>query len=499
MLLFIGISFWWLSVDERVPDYDNARHLWFSFEFHDQIRRGDLTGPFESFNAYPPLTHLIGAIGAFIGGKNVIAPVMSQNLVFLPLLALGCYRTGTFFDGPRAGLLAVLFALGTPMLISQFHVFMLDAPTAALVAVSVWLLLETDRFTNRNFSLAAGVVVGLGMLIKSTFVLFVIGLVAVLALRGGWRNWRNLVLFGAAAAILGLPWHIAHFADQADLLGGAASGDTPRWFGSVHYPARWTLDDFTWYGWDLINLQAYVPLTIVLLVGAVTALTRWLRTRRSDDYAPELLAGALFGYLSITWISLNDPRYTLPALVYAAVLGTAWIARGSPLVRTAGTAAVVGLFVLNTATVSFGLGSPVRIDLPNSSDKHPVERALSGEVTLIGEGYVEGAPDRDSHLLELLKRARGDGADSVYFAGPRFVFYNIDGLALLSHMARLPYTNGDYSQPYLLIRRRKSRPGDPQPCTRLVDGSAIYAQLVQPEDSFTAPKDFGSYCPLDRG
>ena len=40
----------------------------------------------------------------------------------------------------------MLFVLGSPLLIEQFHVFMIDAPEAALVAVAVWLILASDRF-----------------------------------------------------------------------------------------------------------------------------------------------------------------------------------------------------------------------------------------------------------------------------------------------------------------------------------------------------------------
>ena len=72
--------------------------------------------------------------------------MLAQNLVFVPLLALACYRVGRMVAGPRAGLLAVVFALGTPLIAEQFHVFMLDAPQATLVAVAVWLILASDRF-----------------------------------------------------------------------------------------------------------------------------------------------------------------------------------------------------------------------------------------------------------------------------------------------------------------------------------------------------------------
>jgi len=71
---------------------------------------------------------LVGALAAFAGGASVASPIIGENLVFVSLLTLGCYQTGRLLFGPRAGLLASIFVLGSPLLIAQLHVFMLDAP-----------------------------------------------------------------------------------------------------------------------------------------------------------------------------------------------------------------------------------------------------------------------------------------------------------------------------------------------------------------------------------
>jgi 4-amino-4-deoxy-L-arabinose transferase-like glycosyltransferase len=89
--------------------------------------------------------------------------------VFVPLLALGCYQAGRLLFNSAAGLLAVLFALGSPLLIDQFHVFILDPQLTALVAVSVWLILASEHFSRVDVAAVAGVVGGLGMLVKEPF------------------------------------------------------------------------------------------------------------------------------------------------------------------------------------------------------------------------------------------------------------------------------------------------------------------------------------------
>src|SRR5829696_5337679 len=109
---FVAATAWWLAVDRSVPYNDAAQHLFFTFAFHDSLavgRWGEVL-TFESF--YPPATYLVGAASTFVGGVNVATPILAQNLLFVPLLAVACYQVGRMLGGAQAGLLAVACALG---------------------------------------------------------------------------------------------------------------------------------------------------------------------------------------------------------------------------------------------------------------------------------------------------------------------------------------------------------------------------------------------------
>ena len=69
-LAFLGVTVWWLTQDTRVADWDSAQHTIDSFIVHDQIAHGSWTAPFTEFNTYPPLGHLVGALGVFVGGHR---------------------------------------------------------------------------------------------------------------------------------------------------------------------------------------------------------------------------------------------------------------------------------------------------------------------------------------------------------------------------------------------------------------------------------------------
>lgn len=213
MLLFLGISVWWIAVDTRVVSTDTARHLHVAFTLDTFIQTGEPGSIITHTRVYPPLVHLVGTVATLIGGFGIKGPILAQNLVFMPLLALGCYGTGSVVCNRRAGLLAAVFALGAPIVISQLHVFMLDLPAAAMTATSVWLLLASDRFARRPYALAAGVAIGLTMLSKSPAGFFLVGLLAVMLVRGGWRHPVNALACAIVGAVVLGPWYL-HHADE---------------------------------------------------------------------------------------------------------------------------------------------------------------------------------------------------------------------------------------------------------------------------------------------
>ncbi len=71
VVVFVGITIWWLTQDDRVQDWDNGLHTIDAFMIHDQLVAGHLTAWFKEFNTYPPFGHLIGALGVLNRSENL--------------------------------------------------------------------------------------------------------------------------------------------------------------------------------------------------------------------------------------------------------------------------------------------------------------------------------------------------------------------------------------------------------------------------------------------
>jgi 4-amino-4-deoxy-L-arabinose transferase-like glycosyltransferase len=493
--VFIGLTCWWLTQDRSIPIFDAGYDLRTVIEYHDMIRSGDLLGPFSNELAYPPLGFLVGAFAMLIGGVNVASPIIGANIVFVSLLAVGCYQTGRLLFGGYSGMLAVIFALGSPLLITQFHVFLLDAPEAALAAVSIWLLLASENFSRRRIAAVAGVAVGCGLLIKVTFPSFVIGIVLLALVRGGWRNWRGLALFAAIAFLIGAPWYLDHLSEFGELT-AVASGRSHGIPGVV--PPLLSSESLTWYFWSTLNSQLLAPLFLLVIAGSAWTIAAVVRGGEQREARLEFLVGAFVAWLAITMTPHHDIRYGMALLPYLAVIGTGWII----FLPRAARFAVAGVLVLtvaaNTLGSTFGVGGQVEAKLVHSPPPNPP----SDRIVFYSSQGAQGVagPRRDGDVPGLLRALRRDGVRVIIWEGAARATeadFSTEGLLPLAVIAGLEHS----FEPIRLAGNPENaallhfpvRVEAPPTCTRLSDGTGVWVFRGNPTSGMRE-----LYCPFPR-
>lgn len=475
VLARLAIGAWWLAVDDGVGDTESGRHLqraWDTYVLMD----GDLLAAFRESTDYPPLLYLIGALGAAVGGLSADSFMAAQDVFLVPALAVGCYGAASAAYGSTAGVIAAGFALAAPIAMSVFHMFLIDTTEAAMAALTLWAILASERFSRVGVSALAGIAFGFGMLSKQNFPVFLVGLIAVVLVRGGWRHWRGVLAFAAIAALLSASWYWSEIERTFDLIRGASASTSG--VGS-EAPAsaivdRWSTKSFGYYVWSTLNISVLVPLTLISISGGVALLVRWARTRAPGDLTPELVAGGLFGYFALTWVALKDPRYALPALPYLAVLGAGGIVLLRGRLRTAAIVVFAAIAAVNVAGTIADSGGPTRLTLPGAPRSSLGER----QFTLYAPGgWIAGRPDTSGAVKSVMTRAKRDGIEAVAFdpgaVQPNFNHPGLDiaarevGLALA-----IPYDED--SSRNVLIAVHHPAPGVPVPCARMPGGTGVY-------------------------
>jgi 4-amino-4-deoxy-L-arabinose transferase-like glycosyltransferase len=523
-IVFIALTCWWLTQDRSIPIYDAGDHLETALSFHQMLKDGNLLGPFNFESPYPPFVPTIGALSVFVGGVNLATPIIGENLVFVSLLTLGCYKTGRLLFGPKAGMLAAIFVLGSDLLTAQLHVFMIDAPEAAVVAVSIWLILACEDFNRVGLSGVAGLAVGIGLVTKVQYPSFVIGIVLMALLRGGWRNRRGLLRFAAAALIVGAPWYLDHLSQFSTFVQVSTANPivVP---GDI--PATVSIASFTWYFWNILNTQLLFPLFTLLLGGTVWMIVTLVCHRRgalgvngangapesvgdggsssvvsSDErlYAArlEFFVGAFVAWLFITLTPSHDVRYGIPLLPYLAVIATGWIVF---LPRTARRVAIAVLalgVIANMLGTTFGLGNTVQVALVHRPP--PGEQAADTVTFYSTAGFLVAGPRRDGDVPGLLEALRRHGVSTVAWMrsqgrGPDF---SSEGLLPLTRIAKLSHVLTEtteysrYTKAVTLIHQSVGATSPPA-CTRLSDGTGVW--VVRHDD---ATGELALFCPTRR-
>ncbi len=500
---FIGLTYWWLTQDRSIPVWDAGVHLQAALEFHEMFRVGDLLGPFRYESPYPPLGPIVSALAVFVGGVNSYSPIIGENLVFASLLALGCYQTGRLLFGAKAGLLAVIFALGTQMVNSQLHVAMLDVPEAAVVAVTIWLLLRSEDFGRVGFAALAGLAVGAGLLIKVQYASFVMGIVLIALLRGGWRNWRGLAAFAVVPLVTAGPWYLDHLAQFSTFARNAGSNPATL---PVNAPPTFSWANFSWYFWNILNTQLLVLLFALLVCGTIWMFANLVRHRHElkDPVLAarlEFMVGAFVAWLFITATPDHDIRYGIPLLPYVAVIGTGWILS----LRASASVIATGVLVLGAAanilSTTIGVNGEVQVSLGNTQPWIENESFANRIRLYSSEKFLASGPERDGDVPGLLDELHSNGVQTLAWSfgqseGTDFSFQGLESLATISGLRPVISEGAPEFAHVASIATLLHEPvgaHSPPTCTRLSNGTGVWVVRY-----FAPARKLALYCPRRR-
>jgi len=201
-------------------------------------------------------------------------------------------------------------------------------------------------------------------------------------------------------------------------------------------------------------------------------------TEHSAHIAARLAAGGVD-------VRHHDVRYTMGAIVFVAVLGTAWVVRLSPRRQALATVLLLGAVTLAQLGATFGVArDPGQLPLSNGAIGQGEGVPPRDSVVVYSSlDYLVSGPLRDGDVPGLMRRLRADGVDRVATEDRGDVddhMFETVGLIVLARAAALRFDGVDPPQDgdelAQLIRASDYGDGTP-PCARLFNGTGVWVRI----------------------
>lgn len=485
-----AVDLLWLSLDARPPHWDRARHLLNSVDLYDQF---SLARPVEwslLYTYYPPFLYWITDVFyAVLGRRDIWVAALGQT-AFITVLVYATYGIGARTFSGRVGFLSAIFVVTSPLVISAAKDYMLDLPLTAMTALALYALVRTNAFASRRWSALFGLICGLGLLTKWSFVLalWLVGLLALFAAARAARLERslaraaNVAIAGVIVLVIAAPWYIRNFTDlmrdtyRYDTVAAQVKGDPP-----VMSP-----QSLLYYAWNLLDDQLFLVPFLLFVVGLVL-LARRADVRERAAYPLLLFVGT---YLAFSVLSTKDVRYTMPFLPGVAVIATYWLAELRPTLRRVTTAVLAAYCALTYFANSFGSpalpgditltlpGAPVVSTLTNF-DPSGAQVPIRGVRIWAELNYPLGTPSAERWYQEEIfaeAAARGTNA-SLWYQGPDedLIWFNTWGMAYYSARYKVPWVGSLDQASFAAIRTPASHAPTPPP------GFVLVREYAQPD------------------
>lgn len=250
----LGVKLYWQKLNGGNTTYDDSGYTHLSLllydalhdhgvrAFCDQYMTPSIKGPMMALQAVP----FYMVFGRSIESVELI------NTVLIVVFSVYLYLFCCLFWSPGVGLIAVLTTSMCPLVYNWCNQYLREYELAALVTATAYHLYRSEGFRRLGHSMILGVLMGIGVLLKITYLVYVLPLFVIAFSSHVWTKvragafkstWISMSLGIGTVLVTALvvagPWYVKNFSEVFDYSFNAG-------YGSLGYQAVGDKNVFSW-------------------------------------------------------------------------------------------------------------------------------------------------------------------------------------------------------------------------------------------------------------
>jgi len=311
--------------------WDGGDYFLKSLKYYDVFANfgSDFISRFNAVSTYRPPLFMLSSLPLYLAfGRSTDVAIMT-NILYLIILVLSVYGIGRRIHSKEVGLMAAFIVSIFPIIFGSSRVYWQDFPLTAMVSLSIYMLIRADYFRDRKYSILFGLSIGLGMLTKWTYSVFLAGPFLYFFISSFKRSPENHekafrpVLNASISIFLGMAvasfWYIPNGWDVAGKLFGLSVGITGetgekatrfQQLGETIGPSGvFNIKSLTYYAGQLVSHQITFFFAILLIIFTFSFMKR-----RDKKMVWTLLLWIVVSVVAFTLIKNKTMRNTIPML-----------------------------------------------------------------------------------------------------------------------------------------------------------------------------------------
>ncbi len=322
--IIIIINYIWLINNKTPPPWDQAWYLQTSEILYKSWTKGGIISLLGSFSQAmgikAPLLSILPLPFYLIFGNSELS-AMYVNIVFFLLLSIYLFLlVEVISNNKKIAFLSVIITQTIPQFYALNRQFFVEYGLTTFVVIFIYFLIKSDMFQSKKFNYGIGIILGLGLLMKVNFPIYIVMPVLwVIFIR--YKQKKDIFSYNFIIEMFRILfigtlicsiWYIRNFNTVIPFAFSAGFGELGKLYGSSNIFSLQVISDF--YKQIFINNFSLYYFILLIICCLYYIIHKFISKERNNknQFNLVLFLWFIFPLIINTFTTNRDTRYLMP-------------------------------------------------------------------------------------------------------------------------------------------------------------------------------------------